>query len=56
MRVSKRKSLRIAGRMNPVSFLNLTCIAAAGLNHPVEPPGFSAIAVMVSWSMNRLES
>ena len=35
-RVSERKSLRIAERMNPVSFLDSTRIAAVGLNHPTE--------------------
>ena len=41
--------------MNPVGFLNSTRIAAAELNHLVEPPWFSAVAVIVSQSMTRLE-
>ena len=36
MRVSERKSLRIAGTMNPVGFLDSTCIAAARLNDLTE--------------------
>ena len=36
MRVSERKNSRIAGRMNPVGFLDSTRITAAGLNNIVE--------------------
>ena len=36
MRVSEKKSLRIARRMNPVGFLDSTRVAIAGLNHPTE--------------------
>ena len=34
--VKKRKNLHIKGRMKPVDILDLTCIAAAGLNHLID--------------------
>ena len=43
-------SMPFAKKINPVGFLHSTRIAAARLNHLVEPISFSAVAIILSWS------